>query len=499
MPRFPRLLVVAVLVALTGCDGGDVLDEAPTTAPATAPAAAADLEPSAAAPLSVRDGIGNFAGKLRAGQPVTIAFLGGPITAGGGVRGYAPLVAKALATKFPEVPIRTINAGLVDGGSPLGAARYERDVVPHKPDLLFVEFAADDAGKEDRTWHVERLVHKAWTADPSLDVVFVYAIEESQRVDYAAGRLPPSTATHERVAARYGVPSVCMGLELLARVEAGKARLGDYIYDGWRPTPAGHAAYADAAAAATLALIADEGSRQPRKHELPPSASGDLLLRPTSRPAVPMPAPKPMTDDAGNAAKATYPMPIVGVHWVGAPEYADETGRVLWRLLTQPASENGRRLSADFGLDRTKWGPPMQWFEEWRYFTGPSGVYLVLSTPAGRPNDISARENDLPIVTFTAPQAGRYVLRVKAASVTLWGLHGALAMNVSHFRKGEPRGGSVAFHRTQRGIIEPPDVNAELRLAEGDEVAFQLDTNATGGGGGAVLRETEIVLGWFGE
>jgi hypothetical protein len=107
--------------------------------------------------------------------------------------------------------------------------------------------------------------------------------------------------------------------------------------------------------------------------------------------------------------------------------------------------------------------------------------------------------DDLPILTFTAPKAGRYIVRLKSAEAAVWGLHGALALNVVHFPAGQTKGKSIAFHRTQRGALEPPNIDVELHLNEGDDVAFELDTNAIGGGGGAVLRETEITIGWFGE
>jgi lysophospholipase L1-like esterase len=484
-----RSLLSFALIALAAVPA--FAQTAPTTAPTTQ---AFDVRP-----LTVRDGIGNAYAKLKAGKQVTVAFLGGPVTAGGGVRGYAALVVRGLQTQFPGSRIRLVNAGLVDGGSPLGAARYERDVLPHKPDLLFVEFAVDDAGKEDRIWHIERLVHKAWTADPTLDIVMLYGVHESQRADYAAKRLPPSAAAFEQVAKRYGIPSIPMGIDIMTRVESGKARWTDFFYDAWRPMPAAHTAYADAVLTALQALMTGEPPPELVKHALPAPMAGNLMLQPTTRRATTMPAPTPMTDAAGATAKATYVMPLVGTHWVNSPEFADGNGKILWRLFTQPAAANGRRLNDGFGVDRTRWGPPMQWFNEWRHFTGPAGLSLIRSTAVDKPNDLAARENDLPIVTFTAPQAGRYVVRVKAKEVMVYGLHSAIALNVVHFPAGQPKGKSIAFHRTQRGIVETPNIDVEVRLNEGDDVAFELDTNAIGGGGAAVYREAEITVGWFGQ
>ena len=105
----------------------------------------------------------------------------------------------------------------------------------------------------------------------------------------------------------------------------------------------------------------------------------------------------------------------------------------------------------------------------------------------------------LPILTFTAPKAGRYVVRLKSAEASVWGLHGMIALNVVHFPAGQPKGKSLAFHRTQRGALEPANIEFEVQLSAGDDIAFEIDTSATGGGGGAVYRETDITIGWFGE
>jgi hypothetical protein len=469
-------------------------------AAATSEAPAATTQSFPVHPFSIRGGIGNVAAKLKAGKQVTIAFLGGPITVAGTGRGFAAQVAAWLQTQYPAASIRVVHAGSVDGGSVFGAARFERDIAPHKPDLLFVEFAADDAGRDDRTWHAERIVHKAWAADPTTDIVMLYAIEQGQQQDYAAGRFPPSASAYEKVAEHYGIPSITMGADLLARVEAKKARWYDFFYDAARPTPMGHTAYVNAISAALRAMLADDSANQAGPHELKdPIAGNQQPLHPTSRRATTMPAPPAMTDATGTAARETFAMPLVGTQWVGAPEYADANGRVLWRLFTQSASENGRRMNESFGLDRGKWGPPMRWFEEWRMFTGPAGVYLVHCVGDAKANNLTAREDDLPILTFTAPKAGRYIVRLKSAEAAVWGLHGALALNVVHFPAGQTKGKSIAFHRTQRGALEPPNIDVELHLNEGDDVAFELDTNAIGGGGGAVLRETEITIGWFGE
>jgi lysophospholipase L1-like esterase len=501
MVRFPRRTWIAAALAVVGVVVGAVMFglrgsvEAQTTESSrtTAPVVYGPYE---ARPLTVRSGIGNFAAKLKSGKPLTVAFLGGPITAGGGDRGLAALLGNWLRVNYPAREVRIVNGGFIDGGSALGAARYDRDILPHSPDLLFVEFAVDDTAKEDRLANVERIVRKAWSDNPTMDLVFLYTLSDAHRDDYRAGKLPPAAAAQEKVAEHYAVPTVALGIDLLARIEAGKGKWFQFFYDAWRPKPEGYAAYGEAIGAAMQALLADETSKSATKHELPAPLTIDLVLRPTTRTATTMPAPAPMRRDDGSTARVTYALPVIGGHWVGSPEYVDADGRVLWRLFTQSGRENGRRLNATFGLDRSRWTGPMQWFEEWGYFTGPAGTYLASSK--GNANSLTAREDDLPILTFTAPRAGRYVVRFRAAGVAIWGLHNSLAMNIVHFPSGQTKGTSIGYHRTQTRLSDKPNVEIEVTLAEGDDIAFEIDTNALTGGGGAAYTGIDLTIGWFG-
>src|SRR5690242_7494889 len=101
-----------------------------------------------------RRNIGRFFDKLHAGRPVTIAYIGGPVTAGLGASNaektaYRPLVTAWLRQRFPKVEITEINAALPTTGSLYGTMRARRDVIAQKPDLVFVEFAASDANDDE--------------------------------------------------------------------------------------------------------------------------------------------------------------------------------------------------------------------------------------------------------------------------------------------------------------------------------------------------------------
>ena len=91
----------------------------------------------------VRDGLANVFWKLEAGKEVRIGYLGGSITA---QAGWRPKTLKWFQEQYPNATISEINAAIGGTGSDLGVFRLRHDVLRHKPDLLFVEFAVNDGG-----------------------------------------------------------------------------------------------------------------------------------------------------------------------------------------------------------------------------------------------------------------------------------------------------------------------------------------------------------------
>ncbi|MCM8528799.1 MAG: SGNH/GDSL hydrolase family protein, partial [Lentisphaeraceae bacterium] len=90
-----------------------------------------------------RGGIPNFIKKLKDGKQVKIGYLGGSITA---QPGYRVLSRKWFQEKYPKAKVEEINAAIGGTGSELGVFRVDYDVLQHKPDLLFIEFAVNDGG-----------------------------------------------------------------------------------------------------------------------------------------------------------------------------------------------------------------------------------------------------------------------------------------------------------------------------------------------------------------
>ena len=91
-----------------------------------------------------REGIASVVAKLKSKHTdsLTIAFIGGSITEA--QNGYRDQTIAWLQQKYPQKVIKQINAGIGGTGSSLGVYRINEQVLAHKPDLVFVEFAVND-------------------------------------------------------------------------------------------------------------------------------------------------------------------------------------------------------------------------------------------------------------------------------------------------------------------------------------------------------------------
>lgn len=209
----------------------------------------------------VRGGLPHVAAKVAAGEEVRVAFLGGSITASAGWR---TLTFARLQREYPKAKFDEIFAAVPGTGSDFGAPRLQRDVLRHRPDLIFVEFAVNDgAGSPRVEAQMEGIVRQAWAANPRTDICFVYTVSEALLRDLLAGEYQSTARSMEKVAEHYGIPSFNFGVEVARRItggtlvmtaaatEAADAKGNDptgrliFTRDKVHPTEAGHRLYAE--------------------------------------------------------------------------------------------------------------------------------------------------------------------------------------------------------------------------------------------------------------
>lgn len=176
----------------------------------------------------------------------TVGFLGGSITeARTGRRWPAPLAAWFVAT-YPETRFTFANAARGATGSDLAAFRLGCDLPAAGCDLVFVEYAVNDADQPPgrRARSREGVLRQLLAA--GADVVLVHTFRPEMHTAFAAGSLPDSIADFERLADHYAVPSVNAAAHALAQIRAGRLAWTEWLPDGLHPEERGSLVYAEA-------------------------------------------------------------------------------------------------------------------------------------------------------------------------------------------------------------------------------------------------------------
>lgn len=102
--------------------------------------------------------------------------------------------------------------------------RIKQDVLDHKPDLLFVEFAVNDGGASPEQIFrcMEGIVRQTWKNLPTCDICFVYTLTESLAPAMIGGKFQRSASAMEKIADHYGIPTIHMGMEVAKLAKEGR-------------------------------------------------------------------------------------------------------------------------------------------------------------------------------------------------------------------------------------------------------------------------------------
>jgi hypothetical protein len=121
--------------------------------------------------------------------------------------------------------------------------RLQKHVLQYDPDLVFVEFAVNDAGTPDESVHatMEGIVRQCWSREKKPDLVFTFT---------TAHMLQTPTHRHQAVADAYGIPTVDFQKSIQALCLSGLIDWEVLAGDRVHPNSWGHAIYA-----ATLATF----------------------------------------------------------------------------------------------------------------------------------------------------------------------------------------------------------------------------------------------------
>lgn len=271
------------------------------------PAALAQPAERAPAEAIERDGLPALAAKLVPGAEVTVAYLGGSITAGAGASSEAACWRRAVHTwleqTYPQVRFVHVDAAKGGTGSDLGVCRLGLEVLANAPDLVFVEFSVNDGGasRENAIRTMEGIVRQIRRHDPATEVIVLHTLHQGAIAEYQAGKVPPVVDGFEAVADHYGLPSINVADTIARKLADGELAWDAFSKDSCHPTDAGYAVYTERITAALAAWLGD-----PK-----PAREGSL----------PEPLDPANWEDAGMALLATWPS-LKGGNTAPDPDFA---------------------------------------------------------------------------------------------------------------------------------------------------------------------------------
>ncbi|MBQ8524682.1 MAG: S-layer homology domain-containing protein [Clostridia bacterium] len=177
--------------------------------------------------------------KLSAGEEVTVAYLGGSITAGTGARNdycFAQQTTNYLVKHFPDAKINHVNAGIGGTRSDFGGIRVNDDVLSHSPDTVFIEYAVNDAwpGDDYIREALESLLRTVLGAESSPAVVLIISFKGDMEYD------PNNSTFFKDIGKHYGIPVIDVHNPVLRGINDGKYTFDEYVPDGIHPSAFGY-------------------------------------------------------------------------------------------------------------------------------------------------------------------------------------------------------------------------------------------------------------------
>lgn len=210
---------------------------------------------AAAMPVNAADAsFADFDRRARAGERLNVVFFGASLTWGANATdpqrtSFRALVARRLEAAYPEAHFTFHDAAIGGTGSQLGVFRLDRDVLSRKPDLVFVDFSANDDIHSDNPETlasyeaiIRRIIIEARA--PVVQVIFPFMW------NVAAGSTDGMKRrdAHLAISTAYGTAcgdAIALAIERVGAKQTTIERL--WPVDGVHPGDEGYALFADAA------------------------------------------------------------------------------------------------------------------------------------------------------------------------------------------------------------------------------------------------------------
>lgn len=180
----------------------------------------------------------NFIQKLNNGEHVIVVAEGGSITEGVGSSdyelSYADRFVQGLKDRYPNAEIEYLNVGISATPSSIGIINYDKDVTlalqNRVPDLVLIEYAANDAIDTTYSAGYESMVRKALEKGDTAVMLVFSEIQSGYN----------KQETYIPIGDFYGLPMMSIKNALDNALAAGQITESQYFKDSLHPTDFGH-------------------------------------------------------------------------------------------------------------------------------------------------------------------------------------------------------------------------------------------------------------------
>jgi lysophospholipase L1-like esterase len=230
-----------------------------------------------------RGSFAEFDARARAGARLSVVFFGASLTWSANASdpvetSYRAVMRDQFEAHYPAAHFRFRDSAIGGTGSQLGAFRLDRDVLAHKPDLVFLDFTANDdinSADPETLASYESILRRMANAG-----ILVVQVAFPFKWDIETSRLPKMKRliAHRALADTYGNGWGDAVTRICREVDAGRlTREALWVTDGVHPHDPGYREFAAAAWDGYLAAV--KAGRAPRVPAQPVYAETYLTLR----------------------------------------------------------------------------------------------------------------------------------------------------------------------------------------------------------------------------
>ena len=230
-----------------------------------------------------RGSFAEFDARARAGARLSVVFFGASLTWSANASdpvetSYRAVMRDRFEAHYPAAHFRFRDSAIGGTGSQLGAFRLDRDVLAHKPDLVFLDFTANDdinSADPETLASYESILRRMANAG-----ILVVQVAFPFKWDIETSRLPKMKrlTAHRALADTYGNGWGDAVTRICREVDAGRlTREALWVTDGVHPHDPGYREFAAAAWDGYLAAV--KAGLAPRVPAQPVYAETYLTLR----------------------------------------------------------------------------------------------------------------------------------------------------------------------------------------------------------------------------